>query len=119
MRRAILFFLILFVAGPVRAQAPARPCPYVTAGWSLPPQPPVTSVQYDETTQLLYVIVNTFTAHAFSNVPVATMQAFSRSTNYWAFYNTSVVNTFHEILLNDAVNNCPLRWENGAYLWAH
>ncbi len=112
---------ILFVALSVDqavAQSPYVPCPNITIGWSLSFPPPITAVQYDTSSMLLYVIFNGTTASAYSNVPLSVIQGFSRAgVNPVSYYNSNVVGQYHPLWLAQT-NNCPLLFENGAYIWS-
>lgn len=110
MIRIIALLLAVFAfAAPVRAAPPARPCPYMSIGWSqqYPPGKTITSVSYASDYQVLFVIFNSTVASAFSNVPLSVMQAFSQTQNPLSVYNSSVVRAYHPMLLADQTN-CPL-----------
>jgi hypothetical protein len=109
MRRALLLVAALIgLAAPARAQQ--QVCPLVTVGWSIPYQGQITSVLYDYQATLLYVIFAPNIAHAFSNVPLSVMQAFSMTTNPIPYYNGYVQPSFHELSLANQTN-CPLFFE--------
>jgi KTSC domain len=109
--------LTMSMAGWAFAQ-PFQPCPYITIGWALSFQPPITSVLYDTSSMLLYVIFNATTATAYSNVPISVIQGFSRAgVNPVSYYNSSVYMKYHPLMLAGQ-NNCPLLADNGAYEWA-
>jgi KTSC domain len=116
MMRRLVTFLFLLVAGPALAQF--QPCPYVTAGWSKQYSGfAISSVSYDESQLLLYVIFGNTTASAFSNVPLGVMQGFSNTRDPVAYYSSAVLHNFHALLLAQT-NNCPLLFETGAYIWS-
>ena len=98
--------------------APFQPCPYVTSGWSQSWTGfNVTTALYDGNSALLYVIFFTTTATAYSNVPYSVAQGFSSSRNPDMYWQTSVAPSYHALLLAQT-NNCPLRFETGAYIWS-
>lgn len=116
MLRCLLLALALFAA-PSAAHAQAFVCPFVTVGWSQTwPGQQLSSASYDSQLQLLYVVFNNITAFAFSNVPTSVQIAFANTTNPMQTYELLVANTYHSILLAQQ-NNCPLMYENGAYIW--
>lgn len=101
------------------AQPPFRACPYFTIGWSLQSSGPITSVQYESSKQILYVVFNNSVASAFSNVPLSVQQSFSQATTQeqiQSIYQRIVLPAYHALALNE-VDNCPLRFENGPYIW--
>jgi KTSC domain len=110
--------LALFLLNaPARAAAPFQPCPTFQAGWTMTYAPPITAVQYDELSGLLYVIFNYATASAYSGVPISVIQAFSPGANPTQVYNNLVVPSYHALLLQQQTN-CPLLNDNGNYLWS-
>lgn len=112
-----LFFALALFAAPGTARAQAFVCPFVTIGWSQTwPGQQLSSASYDSGLQLLYVIFNNTTAFAFFNVPTSVQIAFANTTNPMQTYELLVANTYHSILLAQQ-NNCPLVYENGAYIW--
>lgn len=114
MRIALTLFFVLL---PSIALAQAFPCPSFTAGWAFTyVGQPITSVAYDQTTSLLYVVWGNTNATAFYPVPLSVIQTFSRSTNALATYNSYVANSYHALLLAQK-NNCPILQETGAYIW--
>jgi hypothetical protein len=62
------------------------------------------------------VIFNSTMATAFSNVPLSIMQGFSNTNNPVTYYSSFVLPYYHALLLAQT-NNCPLLFENGAYIW--
>lgn len=115
MRLAALIVALLLPGASV-AQAPYRPCPSVTAGWSKQYATAITSIQYSQDQFLLYVIFNNTVASAFSGVPIGVMQNLSNTTNPVPYYNSFIVPSFHALMLASQ-NNCPLLNENGVFLW--
>jgi hypothetical protein len=114
--------LAILLVGSYGAHAqPYSPCPSITIGWTQPiPGSPITSAQYDSSAQLLYVIFNSTQASAFIGVPVGVMNSFSRAqTQQQAqqVYAGQVLPIYHALLLAQS-NNCPLRFETGAYIWS-
>ena len=107
--------LLLLLASPAAA-APFQPCPSTTIGWALQYPPPLTAVLYDQGSQLLYVVWNYSIAEAYPSVPTSVMQTFSSSKNPVQVYNTSVIPSYHPLLLEEK-NNCPLLLESTAYFW--
>ena len=98
---------------PARAQPPFVPCPFVQAGWSQQyAGNPITSVQYDQDAQILYVIFGGTTPSAFSNVPFTVMQAFIQTTNPMAVYESYVLPVYHALFLFQT-NNCPMLLQIG------
>lgn len=117
MRRLIqVLSLLVGLVAPGTAAAQAIVCPLSTIGWTQTWSPPLTSASYDSGTQLLYVVWNYTTVFAFSNVPLRVINTFSNNPNPVNVYNSYVAHVYHSILLAQS-NNCPLLWENGAYLW--
>ncbi len=117
MRFLAAFLVLLGLAASARAAAPFRPCPYVSAGWSLQFSGPITSVQYDQSYPLLYVIFNNVTASVFVGVPLGVMTAFQQSGNPSMVYKNYVLPSYHALLLAQ-IDNCPLFFENGAPIWS-
>ena len=116
MRRLLASLLLLVLTNVAHAQ-PFQPCPFVTAGWSQSwTGHNITTALYDGNTALLYVIFFTTTATAYSNVPYSVTQGFSRASNPDLYWQTSVAPSYHAMLLAQT-NNCPLLFENGAYIW--
>lgn len=111
-----LMILLLLLLGAPAVAAPFEPCPSMTIGWALQFPPPIIAVLYDQSSLLLYVIFNNRIAMAYSNVPVSVMAAFSRSTNPTQVYNTYVAPAYNPLLLAEG-NNCPILYENDAYIW--
>ena len=107
--------LLAVLATPVSA-APFFPCPSFTSGWSIQGPGPITSVMYDQDTQLLYVIFNSTFASAYSNVPISIIQTFSNSNNLMTTYQTYVVPNYHALLLEEKYN-CAILNEAGGYIW--
>ena len=113
-RRLILILLML---APVSARAQGYTCPFVTIGWSQTwPGQQLSSASYDSALQLLYVVFNGL-VYAYSNVPTSVITSLTYATNPTQTYQLLVVGTYHSILLAQ-VNNCPIQYETGAYLWA-
>ena len=114
-----LVVLLLFLGDPARAAPPATPCPSSTIAWAQQwSTGTIQSASYDQTAQVLYVIPFSQQAQAFSNVPFSVQQGFSRTNNPSAFYQSSVVPMYPEMLLMET-NNCPVLLETGAYLYTH
>lgn len=119
MRALFLLFIFASMISATFAAPPATPCPYTTIGWAMqyPPSATITSVSYATDQQILYVVFNSTTVSAFSNVPIGIMQAFSATTNPLTIYNGSVVHAFHPIMLSTP-SNCPLLNDDGVTpLW--
>jgi KTSC domain len=116
MKRLTLAAFLAALAPAALAQ-PYVPCPSVSAGWSYQFPPPLTSVQYDQSTLTLYVVFNYTTASAFANVPFTVMQGFGQTASPVTLYTTLVVPYYHALLLQEG-NNCPLLFENGAQIWS-
>lgn len=118
MLRAVAYWLTFTMLCTRAFAQPYVPCPNINIGWSLSFPPPITSVQYDTSSMLLYVIFNATTASAYSNVPIGIIQGFSRAgVNPVSYYNSAVVGKYHPLALAQT-NNCPLLWEpSGAYIW--
>jgi hypothetical protein len=115
MRRATLAFISLFAALPALAQ-PFRPCPYFSAGWSQQYSgSPITSVLYDQQRLILTVLFGT-TPSVFVQVPLGVMQGFMNTKDPVGYYNSFVAPTYHSLLLFQT-DNCPVLFENGAYIW--
>lgn len=110
------FAALLLALFPSAALAQFVPCPSITIGWAVSGPPPVTSVTYSQQDQVLYVVFNNTQASAFSGVPTSIMQIFSQSKNYYQTYLSYVQPVYHALLLQEK-NNCPLLYENGAYIW--
>jgi hypothetical protein len=103
------------------AQPPFRACPYSTISMSAQFNVgPIVHVLYDQNNQLLYVSFTNNRASVFSGVPLNVMKLFTQAStlgsNALPIYNQSVVPSFHALALNE-VNNCPLRFESGQYIW--
>ena len=121
MIRLLLTLLLALAATASQAQTrtPASgyapfPCPRSTTGWTLQFPPPLTSVSYDSSTQLLYVVFNYTTAQAFVSVPVSVMQLFTsfQTQPPSTIYNSTVVPNYHQTLLSEK-DNCVMQWEFG------
>jgi KTSC domain-containing protein len=110
--------LALWLASLSAASAQAFiPCPFFTIGWAQSYSQPITTVLYDTSAQLLYVIWYNTRPSAFSNVPLSIMQGFSRTNNPVGYYNSLVLPSYHALLLAQS-NNCPLLYEDGSYIWS-
>lgn len=110
--RALLVALFGLIASQAHAAAPARPCPYMTIGWSQQwSGQPITSVSYVSDQTILYVIFNSVTAQAFYGVPISVMQAFSSTQNPLSVYNSSVSGRYRQMFLFET-DNCPLLVQN-------
>ena len=122
--RFLIAFLLLTTAASAQVQPGSGgyggPCPQTTAGWSLSWAPPITSASWDSQTGLLYMVFNYKTAQAFSGVPQGIIQALSQTKTPIYLYNSTIVRSYHQILLSEK-DNCPLRWEYQglpeAYIW--
>jgi hypothetical protein len=114
--RLSLIAALLMLAFRCEAAQPFQPCPYFTSGWAVQGPPPITSIGYDQDTQLLYVIFNYSQGTAYSNVPISIIQTLSRSSSLYATWRVAVQNVYHPLLLSETYN-CPITQENGAYIW--
>jgi hypothetical protein len=114
--RSIFLGVAMFAyGGSARA---AIVCPFVTIGWSQSwYNQPILSANYDSGTQLLFIVFSTQFVTAFSNVPTSIMTALSQAPNPMLYYSTIIYPTFHPLVLAQ-VDNCPLRYETGAYIWS-
>lgn len=111
---AALLLALSMLAAPAAAQV--SPCPSFTAGWAVSGTGPITSVAYDQQTQILSVIWYNTQATQYYPVPISVIYAFTNSRNLLATFNTLVAPRYGAILLQDKTN-CPVTQENGAYIW--
>ncbi len=112
--RALLATFLILAETPAGAQY--FPCPSFTAGWSVSGSPPITSVAYDQQTQILSVVWYSTQASQYYPVPISVMQAFRGSTNLLATFNAYVTPSYHPIWLQEG-SNCPVLQEGGGYIW--
>ena len=103
-------------AAPASAQV--APCPSFTAGWAVSGPGPITSVAYDQQSQILSVIWNNVQPTQYYPVPISVMYAFTNSRDLLATFNTLVAPRYWAILLQDKTN-CPVVQENGSYIWVN
>lgn len=107
------------VFAPVAANA-GFPCPQTTIGWALSWPGPLTSAAYDSASGLLFITFYGTRTQAFSNVPLGIMQSLSYTQNPIAIYNSTLIPSYHQILLTEK-DHCPLQWEyqgtTQGYLW--
>lgn len=122
MRRiALALALGLFALAP-RAKAampPFRACPYLTIGWSQQYPGPLTSVQYDASRQVMYVVFNGTSASAFAQVPLGAQQSFINARTEeqaQSVYQNQILPIYPSLLLAES-SNCPLEYQNGTYIW--
>jgi KTSC domain len=102
---------------------PFTPCPYFVAGWAITfsptPAQPISTVMYDQNTQLLYVIFNNNFPSAYYPVPISIIQTFSQSRNNPMQIYQSYVVPRYEALFLEEVYNCPILNENGVYIYTN
>ena len=111
---AALLLALSMLAAPAAAQV--SPCPSFTAGWAVSGTGPITSVAYDQQTQILSVIWYNTQATQYYPVPISVIYAFTNSRNLLATFNTLVAPRYGAILLQDKIN-CPAVQEDGSYIW--
>lgn len=109
-------FGALVFATPARAQY--FPCPSFTAGWTVTSPGPITSVAYDQQTQILSVIWYSVQPSQYYPVPLSVMQTFSASKNLLATFNSYVASRYHAIWLQEK-SNCPVLQDGGGYIWVN
>lgn len=113
--RSIALALTLLAAP---AQAQYFPCPSFQAGWTVSGPGPITSVAYDQQSQILSVIWYSTQPSQYYPVPISVMQAFNGSENLLATFNAYVAPRYQAILLQEK-SNCPVLQEGGGYIWVN
>lgn len=117
LRAGALAVLATLIGGSALAQPPASPCPSFSAGWAKSYYGfPITAVEYDPTTQLLYVVWSNTNATAFWPVPMSVIQSFSAPVSPVTIYNTYVAPRYNALLLEEKYN-CPIQQEDAGYIW--
>jgi hypothetical protein len=111
--KSVLIVLLLSCAP---AQAQYFPCPSFTAGWAVSGPVPITSVAYDQQTQILSVVWYATQPTQYYPVPLSVMQAFNGSHNLLATFNAYVSGRYHPIWLQEK-SNCPVLQDGGGYIW--
>jgi hypothetical protein len=112
----IRFSLITLLLAASPAQAQYFPCPSFTAGWTVSGPGPITSVGYDQQTQILSVVWYSTQPTQYYPVPISVIQAFNGSHNLLATFNAYVAPTYHPIWLQEK-SNCPVLQDGGGYIW--
>lgn len=103
---------------PTPGLAQYFPCPSFTAGWTVSGPGPITSVAYDQQSQILSVIWHSTQPSQYYPVPISVMQAFNGSQNLLATFNAYVAPRYHAIWLQEK-SNCPVLQELGGYVWVN
>lgn len=117
MHRLLWLLPLLFAGwGGIASAQPFMPCPFVTVSIAFSYPPPMTQVVYSGDQLILFAEVNG-EVHAYSGVPIGVMQGMRLAPNPYAYYQSAVMNNYHELLLAEQ-NNCPLLFENGALIWS-
>jgi hypothetical protein len=121
MTRALTLVLALAWSGAAFAQRSnlqnGFPCPTFVAGWSNSYyNNPISSVQYDPVSQLLYIIWGNTQATAYYPVPISIIQTFGPGRNPVQIYSSYVLGRYNPLLLEEKFN-CPILQESGGYIW--
>ena len=115
-RLRFLLFTALMVVAASPAKAQYFPCPAFTVGWAISSLGPITSVAYDQQSQILSVVRYSTQASQYYPVPISVMIAFNQSHNLLATFNAYVAPSYHPIWLQEK-SNCPVLQEGGGYIW--
>lgn len=108
--RLLLAFLLM-----MSPAAAFQVCPQFKAGWTVTSPGPITSISYDESLTLMYVVWNSTQPTAFFGMPVSIMQTISRASNIQQAYQQYVYNKYPSLLLWEQTG-CPILTEDGQYI---